>query len=250
MKIIQITDTHLFSDPLGKLHGYCSHQLLSDIITHLTSIYHRDGKPDFYFLTGDISQDESIESYKLALNQLERLDAPVYWIQGNHDDRNRIKSIFNSSNNLTQLKKLVTPAWDYIAIDTCQPSKDEGYISKEEMQFFLSAVEKSKQSHKNIAIVMHHHACPVGTPLIDECILRDSYDFIRTIKSIDEIKLVICGHVHGDYRIPIGKKFIETCPATCFQWKKGTQNIETENKRGFKVFEFNSNTYESTTMLI
>lgn len=250
MKIIQISDTHLFSDPLGKLHGYCSHQLLSDTVTHLISTYHPANRPDFYLLTGDISQDESIESYKLALTQLERLDAPIYWIHGNHDDKNRIKSTFNLSKNLIQLKKLVTPAWDFIAIDTCQAGTDTGHIGKEEMRLFLSAVDKSKQSHKNIAVVMHHHAYPVGTPLIDECILRNSDDFIHAVKSIDEIKLIICGHVHGDYRIPIGDKFIETCPASCFQWKKGTQGIDTENKRGFKFFEFDTNTYKSRTIFI
>ena len=248
IKIIQITDTHLFSDKTSQLHGYCTHQSLTEIIEHL--IDDRLKKEDVVLLTGDISQDESLESYRLALIQLERLKSTVYWIHGNHDDESKIKTVFDTSKYVKKLNKFSIKNWDFISINTCRRGTDKGYIDECEMKIFLEKVDESKKSNKNIAIVMHHHPVPVDTPLVDECGLQNSEIFLDTLNKNSEIKLVICGHVHGDYRISLGGKVIETCPATCFQWVKGTDQVKTENRKGFKVFNISTNSCSSSTIFI
>lgn len=245
---IQITDTHLFADITSTLHGHCTHQSLSDVVTYLTNS--KMEKPDLVFLTGDVSQDESVESYELAISHLEKLDLPIYWIHGNHDDLEKMKPVFDASKKTVQLKKLATQFWDFISLNTCRRGTDKGYVEDSEIKLFLDKLEKSRKDKKRVAILMHHHPFPVKTPLIDDCILQSSDEFLSALHEYTEIVLIMCGHVHGDYKIHLKQQVLETCPATCFQWIKGTGKIETENKFGFKIFKFSADSYSSETVFI
>lgn len=247
LKVIQFTDTHLFADKAQHLQGYCTYQNLSETIDYLLV---SEELPHFVLLTGDISQDESSASYQLAQAQFERLNIPVYWIHGNHDDETKVKPSFGTSPYLKQLKHLTTLFWDFIAINTCRQGTDDGYLEESELAYFWQSVDIAKNNNKNIAVVMHHHPYPVATPLVDACMLQTADDFLTQIKQCSEIKLIICGHVHGNYQIPYGDLMIEACPATSFQWKKGTNALLTENKRGFKRFVFYANTYQVSAVFI
>ncbi|KAF3997106.1 metallophosphoesterase [Glaciimonas immobilis] len=248
INILQITDMHLFSDKAATLHGNCTYKSFSNTVDHIISCYNE--KFDIAIVTGDVSQDESLESYALALHQLERLGVPIYWIFGNHDDEYKIKSIFNTSRVLKQLTKITTGFWDFISLNTSRPGTAKGYIDSADFSIFAENVKISQLAGKNIAIIMHHHPYPVNTPLVDECMLQNDENFFRLITETEQIKLIICGHVHGDYKILNKNHVLETCPATCFQWNKGTDNVEIENRSGFKIHRFNKKSHRSSTIFI
>ncbi|WP_232556802.1 metallophosphoesterase [Ralstonia solanacearum] len=245
--VAQITDLHLLADRESELMGYCTYSMLSDTVD---AILEHDTRPDVCLLTGDISQDESVESYELARFELERLGIPVFWIPGNHDERGGAETVFGASENIRRLTKLVTADWDFIYLDTCRQGAGEGYLNDRDFERFVSEVEASTGGGKNIAVVMHHHPVPTQTPLLDGYMLLDNERLLKTLDDHRQVKLVICGHVHGDYRIRYGNQMIEMCPATCFQWEKGTSTMTTENWRGFRVFEFSPSGYRSALILV
>jgi len=246
--IVQITDTHLFADQATELLGFYTHHLLVNIVDHV--VCNPSIKPDLLLVTGDISEDESKKSYQLALSQFERLQCPIYWIHGNHDDEATLKAVFDRSPSAKKLTQLTIPGWDFISVNTCRPGFGEGYIEDKEYQDFLLKIKTAKSNNTKIAVVMHHHPAPVNTPSIDEYMLRGGSKFLELIKQHPEIKLVICGHVHGDYKIAYDGFSIETCPATCFQYRKWMGELETENKRGYKIFQFNPDLYTSSTIFV
>lgn len=245
--IVQITDTHLFADREAELMGYCTHAMLAKTIDAIRRI---ESRPDACFITGDISQDESERSYELVRTELDKLEMPVFWIPGNHDDRDQADAVFAQSANIHHLSTLVTASWDFIALDTCRRGADEGYLNDADFGRLSAAVQASAGEGKQIAVVMHHHPVPVQTPLLDNYVLQDNEPLLTLLDDTPQIKLVICGHVHGDYRLRYGNQVIEACPATCFQWKKGTSTAKTEDVRGFKVFRFSSSGYESTLIAV
>lgn len=247
LKVIQITDTHVFANKTQTLQGHCTYKNLSETIDYVLAF---EETPDFVLLTGDISQDESSDSYHLARAQLERLNLPVYWIHGNHDDETKVRPIFDMASSLEQLKHLMTSFWDFIAINTCRQGTDEGHLEESELADFWQKVTLAKNNNKNIVVVVHHHPHPVTTPLVDACMLQKADDFLVQIKQHPEIKLIICGHVHGDYRISYGDQMIEACPATSFQWKKGTSTLSTQDERGFKRFTFYPTTYQASAVFL
>jgi 3',5'-cyclic-AMP phosphodiesterase len=243
INIIQITDTHLFATDDRRLQGYATNQLFSQAIEKIKS---QTKKADFIFLTGDISEDHSAEAYEYAAARLNQLPAPVYWIAGNHDDAVAVQSIFRRYENLHALDHLVTPHWDFIAVNSCRAGTPSGYIEPDEMERFLVQLDVAKKNKKQVAVILHHHPVPIGTPLMDECMLQDNEEFLRVVKEHSEIKLVVCGHVHGDYEVDLGGKKLEACPAISFQWKKGTSTLETVDQRAFKYFRFEQGSYVSS----
>ncbi len=240
--VVQITDLHLLAERDAKLHGYTTYSMLSDTID---SILSHTVQPDACFVTGDISQDETEASYDLARTELARLGVPVFWIPGNHDDRDMAEAVFGRSQDFRRLTKLATADWDFIYLDTCRRGADEGYLNDQDFDCFVSEVRASTEEGKHIAVVMHHHPVPTQTPLMDTYILREDDRLLKVLDDHPQIKLVICGHVHGDYQVQYGNQVIEMCPATCFQWERGASVIKTEDWRGFKVFEFSPSGYRS-----
>lgn len=88
--------------------------------------------------------------------------------------------------------------------------REDGCLSQSELGILKDELISSP-ADKKIAIVMHHHLTPVGTPLIDHYILKNSKDFWEIVTGTN-VKLIICGHVHGDYRLECNNIMIESSP--------------------------------------
>lgn len=247
INIIQITDTHLFATDTDRLQRYATNQLFSQAIE---KIQLQSNEVDFIFLTGDISEDRSVESYEYAAARLTQLHTPVYWIAGNHDDVSTVQSVFARYENLHLLNHLTTSTWDFIGVNSCREGTASGYIESSELERFLVRLDIAKKNKKQVAVVMHHHPITIGTPLVDECMLQENENFLSLVKEHSEIKLIVCGHVHGEYEVDLGGKKLETCPALSFQWKKGTSGHETEDRRAFKKFSFGQGAYMSSVVYL
>lgn len=237
-KMIQITDCHLFSDE----------SLMLNVNTHQTFINVVDtikkdelGDADAIFLTGDLSQDESTESYHKLIKHLSGFNKKIYWIPGNHDNVENMDLVLSSHPAFIKTTCLETPYWDFIFLNTKKQGCDDGFLSEDELLKLKNQLELSK--NKTIGIVMHHHPAALGTPMIDVYMLKNKECFWDTIAGY-KVKLILCGHVHGDYCIPLGgRKVLEAAPSTCIQWVKGAVEPAFENKIGYKVYYFGKKDY-------
>lgn len=245
MKVIQISDTHLFADDELDIFGVKSNLKFKEVIDKITDEDSHDA--DLIFLTGDISQDETAESYQKIVHHLSILDLPVYWIPGNHDDLGQVEAVFQHAKNFNRGTKLALPNWHLIFINTKIEGRDDGQLSQSELSM-LSNELLASPADKKIAIVMHHHPAPVGTPLIDNYILKNSKEFWDIVTG-SKVEPIICGHVHGDYQFKHYNIMIESSPATCLQWEKGTKELKTDMKIGYKIYYFNQDGYRATSKM-
>ena len=241
MKAIQITDTHLFADDELEIFGVKSNLTFNDAISRI--INDDIHNADMIFLTGDISQDETAESYQKIVNRLSQINLPVYWIPGNHDHLDIMATSFQKAKHFIRGGQLSLNNWHFIFLNTKIEGRDDGYLSQSELNMLRTEISKCA-SNKKIAIIMHHHPAPVGTPLIDNYILENATDFWSIVTGTN-VKLIICGHVHGDYQFKFNGIQIESSPATCLQWEKGTKVMKVDKKIGYKVYHFNSNGYSA-----
>ena len=60
MRVLHLTDPHLFADRSGSLRGTVTYDTLQSVIEHYSQ---RDFEADLIALTGDIIQDDSAEAY-------------------------------------------------------------------------------------------------------------------------------------------------------------------------------------------
>jgi 3',5'-cyclic-AMP phosphodiesterase len=247
LTIIQVTDTHLFYKNDESMFGVCTSDNFYKVIEEIK----RDTavKPDLFLLTGDLSQDESEVSYGKIVTSFEFFNIPVYWIPGNHDNVEVMSKVFSQSSIFHRVSELQLKFFNIFFIDTKLHGKDEGYLSEEELNFLHDHLKKTIADNKPTIIVMHHHPIKTETPLIDAFILKNAEDFWGVINKFSQVKLIICGHVHGDYRLKMGEVIVESAPATCLQWKKGTTNLNIENKIGYKIYTLENGYYQAKAKL-
>ena len=246
VKVLQITDTHLFSDDEQEIFGVKSNKQLNKCLDHLISSDLNN--TDYIFLTGDVSQDETIKSYEIIAEKLSSLNIPVYWIPGNHDDQNIMSGVFKQHRNFFHERSLSFPGWHIIFMHSNSPGVPEGYFLEEEIRALSKEIQSCKNDVK-IGIVMHHHPYPVGTPLMDKYILQNNIDFWNIIEHT-RVSLVICGHVHGDYSYHYKNIQIEASPATCFQLPKKTTELKISPEIGYKIHYFKLNDYSSKAIIL
>ncbi len=231
LKIIQITDSHLFSDD-SRLFGVNPNKNFDEVIKVFFKKEHPD--TDFILLTGDLSQDETPAAYQYLLESFKTCKKPVFWIPGNHDDEQIMETIFTQSSLFNRKRLLKLKHWSLLFINSKLENSGNGYLNPRELNEIKTQVNTSK---KNIALIMHHHPIPVNTPLIDRYILNNQDD-LWDIISHSKTKLIITGHVHGDYSLVHHGVKIECSPATAYQLKKGTEILQIENTMGYKIHYF------------
>ena len=73
INILQLTDTHLLADREGEMFGVNTYSALQNLLIFIKA---RIDLVDYIFLTGDVSQDMSVESYQHIIQLLEPLKKP------------------------------------------------------------------------------------------------------------------------------------------------------------------------------
>lgn len=236
---------HLFANDEYDIFGVNSNEKFNEVIARIRKEDCHD--LDMILLTGDLSQDETEASYQKIVDALAVLNKPVYWIPGNHDDITSMEAAFRKSKQFIRHNHLMMEYWDFIFLNTKLDGSGEGYLSQTELQILKNKLA-SANNNKRIAIIMHHHPAEVGTPLIDKYILRNRADF-WDIVARSQVNLIICGHVHGDYSFKYQDIMIESSPATCLQWQKGTETLQTELSIGYKIYYFDRDGYQAITKI-
>lgn len=251
MKILQISDCHIRNNEEALVYGVNPRKRLKFIIN---KILDEEKNVDFIILTGDISDDGSIHSYQYVANLFEKMNKKIYFINGNHDIKKNMISAFSNKNFFHQLNELLIENWLFIGLDSCVEGKDHGFLSAQEMQRFESLIYKANKFNYNCVVITHHHPIFVGTPMIDDCPIRNGSELIDIIEKNIHIKLLITGHVHNDYSIKISNQAkLETGLSSFAQFKYGGSNdLEDIDRKsyGYKIYEFSSDSYKTSFILI
>jgi 3',5'-cyclic-AMP phosphodiesterase len=242
IKIIQITDSHLFLSNNESMMGHKNNMNFYDVINKIKNKHSSD--TDLIFLTGDLSQDQTSKSYEHITSSLKCLNIPIYSIPGNHDEKTIMLDVF-SNNTLFKVERYIElKHWIFIFLNTQKIGFESGFLNQDEISFIKEEINKNIYKNKKIALIMHHHPSPFNSPLIDSYILENHDELWSTIIN-STVKMIICGHVHGDYSITKNNILIESAPATCFQFKKGVSDLILENSIGYKIHYFCYNNVHS-----
>ncbi|MFA9486540.1 MULTISPECIES: metallophosphoesterase [unclassified Moraxella] len=214
-KIAQISDLHLSDES-------SFNQFLSVLTLALKE------SPDLLLLTGDLVNDGNRQGYDRLYKTLIFTKIPFLCLAGNHDvtaeighhlpfdERTflpiRLDDRLPDRQRLTI--KMANITWQILAINTAISGQIGGYVSRENLEF----LSKHLTCNQPTIIAMHHHPQPVGSAWIDEYMLQNHDEFWQTLSCFDNIKAVICGHVHQAHRIDTHNTSLYTCPASSRQF--------------------------------
>lgn len=214
MKIIQITDTHLFNHPSKS----------KDNINHYDTFHQcidlaKQQNPDLVLATGDFVDDIDSVAYDYVVRGFEKLNCPCHWVLGNHDENPQLaKKCLSKGKNLFSQQHIITPNnWQIILLNSQWNGEIAGLLDKTELDFLRDCLEKNKLP---TLIALHHNPIDMNNIAYEPINLNNSHEFFETIKPFEkskQIKLCLFGHVHQAYEKFQNNINFYSCPSTCRQ---------------------------------
>ncbi|QSX34311.1 3',5'-cyclic-AMP phosphodiesterase [Shewanella avicenniae] len=217
VRLVQITDPHLFADAEGHLLGVNTASSLKAVVSTVKALSY---PADLLLATGDISQDFSAQSYRNFVEAVAPLHLPCHYLPGNHDDL-RIMTLHMQGKHVYGQQRVIVGNWQIILLDSTVHGKPGGHLA--ESQFALIRKAIAAEPDKHVLLVMHHNPIHVQCTWLDQHWMDNGAEFIAEMASYPQVKGMLWGHVHQALEQTItgqhGPINLMATPSTCIQFK-------------------------------
>ena len=218
VKLIQLSDLHLVRP--GKLTSKVldTNSILEETINEILRKKDYFGKIEGLVVTGDVSDDGSIESYLSAHEKLIKLNVPVLVIPGNHDLRNPMREVFNEHVEFSTKSSQFDWVFKYeetviVGLDSLVEGENFGFLEKTSLEFLSNQL--SIHNGSDIVLLIHHPPIKTGIYFMDKIGLTNSSDLSECLKATNRPVRILCGHVHGVYHGLLGIHPVVSAPSVC-----------------------------------
>jgi Icc protein len=223
VRVLHLTDPHLFADRSGSLRGAVTYDTLQSVLAH----YRDSGfEADFVALTGDIVQDDSAEAYGHCRDLVSALGLPVFCVPGNHDVPQLMRRTLPDP-PFSCCSSFEAGNWLVVGIDSCVDGRAGGRIAESELRRMEDTIAASQAEH--VMICLHHPPVPMGSKWLDSVGLDNGDEFLARAAASGRVRVAICGHVHQQYdAVHDGIRLITT-PSTCRQFLPGADEFAVDD---------------------
>jgi len=222
LDVVQFTDSHILGDPHARFLGVDTFLTLQQVVKQSLL---RDSLPSCYLLTGDLSQDETEESYRRLEEVVRSLKTSVHYIPGNHDSRQFMQTALNLTNISDQFfSHFVLENWLLIMMDSLVEHEVYGRLENAQLEMLSKVLQNHVNNH--VLISLHHHVMPSGSQWLDQNGLRNTEDFWNVIDCHKQVKLVLSGHIHQQSESKRKGVYYLTSPSTCIQFARGSEKFK------------------------
>ena len=160
LKVLQVTDTHLYADDGGRLLGV---NTLDSFRSVIDTFLETGWQPDLILATGDLVHDATPRGYRQLAKLLDHFGVPVYCLPGNHDVpvimRDHLQSDFVSCPRVVDHK-----GWRLILLDSTERRRISGSLDQSSLEWLESELRSNRECHHLVAL--HHQPVEVGAPWI------------------------------------------------------------------------------------
>lgn len=219
VRLVQITDSHIFSDPEGCLLGLNTRKSFEAVCER---VEREEWRPDAILATGDLSQDASAESYQYLADNFKATGVPTFWLPGNHDNPETME-LYLSNSGVLSAKQLLIGCWQVILLDSSVKNKVHGNLSEDQLEFLKRTLKRYPDRHT--LVCLHHQPLKIQSEWLDRIGLKNANKFNQIIAENNQVKGVLWGHIHQEYLdIVNGVQWIAS-PSSCVQFKPGSQDF-------------------------
>ena len=212
MRVLHLTDPHLFADRRGALRGAVTYDTLQLVIAHYLD---SDFEADFIALTGDIVQDDSAEAYAQCHELVSSLGLPVLCVPGNHDVRSLMRDLLPDP-PFSYCGSIESGNWLITGIDSCSAGRAGGRIAERALRRMEEAIAASSAGH--VMVCLHHPPVPMHSKWLDTVGLDNGDEFLARAASSGRVRAAIFGHVHQHYDAEHDGIRLVATPSTCRQF--------------------------------
>ncbi|MCW8943332.1 MAG: 3',5'-cyclic-AMP phosphodiesterase [Sedimenticola sp.] len=232
IRILQITDCHLHTDPKWKLAGINT-QTSFEWVMELAG--QSKEAIDLLLLTGDLVHDASIAGYKRLNQHVQRLGVRACCLPGNHDQPDILSE--HLTGGLVEAPKIVDlGAWLVIMLDSTIPHSEGGHLSDQEIATLQQTL--SEYTDRHILIALHHHPVKINSAWMDDMSLDNPEAFLSILSQHKQVKAVIWGHIHQHFETLYNGIQMLGTPSTCIQFVENQDSFGISTKPpGFRWLE-------------
>ena len=247
-KLIHLSDLHLVSP--GKLTSKVldTNAILEETINEILSKKDYFGQIDGLVVTGDISDDGSMESYLSAYEKLSKLNVPILVIPGNHDLRDPMRKVFHENVQFSKNSSQFDWVFEFdetliIGLDTLVEGENFGFLEEKSLDFLSHQL--SNNSGSDLVLLIHHPPIKTGIYFMDQIGLTNSSDLSECLKATNRPIKILCGHVHGVYHGLLGIHPVVSAPSICSAFEFNRQEFApvgfNKGPTGYAYLETSSN---------
>lgn len=232
MLIAQITDTHLFADEQQTSKGFPTWDSLQAVLARVRSL---SDPPDVLLLTGDLSQDETLESYAQLRRAIAPLQIPTYWLPGNHDQQPALMSQHLSTAPFSQQKRFQHDNWTVLLLNSTVTGAVHGSLPPDRLIWLEQALSTLETDFA--LVTLHHPPVSIGSSWMDAIGLDNKEEFQAIVHRFPQVKGVVFGHIHQELDCTVGSIRYLATPSTCVQFQPNSDVFAIDGDRppGFRL---------------
>jgi Icc protein len=224
VRVLHLTDPHLFADRNGSLRGTVTYTALQKVISHYEA---GEWQADVVALTGDLIQDDSAGAYAHCRELLSRLDLPVHCVPGNHDVRSMMRDELPSP-PFIYCGFAEFGNWLMVNIDSCRAGRAGGIVTDDEISRMQGIFAASVAEHA--LVCLHHPPVLMGSAWLDTVGLENGEQFLELLQADGRVRLTIFGHVHQPYDADHDGVRVIATPSTCRQFLPGSETFAVDER--------------------
>lgn len=233
LRVVQVSDSHLFADTEGKLLGLNTQFSLEKVLELVRA---EQPAMDVLLATGDLAQDASYDAYRRLRDALAAFSVPVYWLEGNHDKpAPMLKALADQRERIGPCAAEIGN-WTLIMLDSTIPGEVPGELFEDDLAFLDRALTAAAGDH--IMVCLHHHPIPMGCKWLDTQVVASAGDFFAVIDRHPRVRSIIWGHVHQEYAGERNGVELYSVPSTCVQFKPFSDDFAVDKSPpGYRWFD-------------
>ncbi|MBT0519479.1 3',5'-cyclic-AMP phosphodiesterase [Morganella morganii] len=243
VRILQITDTHLFAGETDTLLGI---NTLHSYHAVLDAIVKQQLPADLIVATGDLVQDQSTRAYQRFTDGIARLPAPCVWLPGNHDYQPSMAQELAAAGISPSKQVLLGEQWQILLLDSQVQSVPHGELSDDQLIWLDNCL--AQQPDRHTVVMLHHHPLASGCTWLDQHSLRNSHMLAEVLTRYQNIEGILCGHIHQDLDVMWNGIRMLATPSTCVQFKPHCTNFTLDTAApGWRYLELTTGENPSLT---
>ncbi|PSL18989.1 phosphodiesterase [Shimia abyssi] len=213
--ILQITDTHIVPEGARVSGRLETADALARLVTRIDNIRDQLGPIDALLVSGDLSDDRSVESYARFKTLVAPLGLPIHVIPGNHDARDPMRAAFADALPTTGPLNWTRQVGDIrlIGLDTLVEGQGLGTLNTDSLAFLQSTL--SEASDAPVLLALHHPPFACGIGFMDDIGLSNRAELREILAEYNGNLRVVCGHIHNMIVSDIAGHIAISAPSPC-----------------------------------
>jgi 3',5'-cyclic-AMP phosphodiesterase len=210
--LVQLSDPHVGAD-------WGDGDSVAKLAAAIASVRALEPNPDAVLISGDLADHAVDVEYEQVRELLAPLEAPLYVLPGNHDDRLALRRHFDVPGADAQPVQYAADLGPLrlVVIDSTRAGEDRGELDEDRLAWLEATLAAAPGTPTLVAL--HHPPLATGIPGFDRVGLppADRRALGKVVEAHPQVRRIVAGHMHLTISAELGGRNVLAVPSTYVQ---------------------------------